>query len=319
MSALRSVIGSAADGFEYTHLPLGEELDHGVRQIELDVFVDNPQGGYYAAPKLVPLLGLAPVDPRMSQPGLKVFHVQEVDFRSTCPTFVSCLEAVKAWSDAHPRHLPIVIQIEAKDGAIADPLALGFVTPIPWSSASFGTLESEIGSVFPASRIIKPTDVKGNKPTVREGVLADQWPKLDKARGKVMFSLDDNGAKRDMYRSLRPDVDDRLVFVDAAPPDDDAAYVVMNDPVADAAEIADLVKQGFLVRTRADVDTVQARSGDTTLRDAAWASGAQYISTDYLLPDPRFTSYVGTLPTGETIRCNPISAPKHCSPPQLVE
>jgi hypothetical protein len=121
-----------------------------------------------------------------------------------------------------------------------------------------------------------------------------------------------------MYRSLRPDVTDRLVFVAAEPPDDDAAYVVKNDPVADAADIKSLVSQGFIVRTRADADTVQARSGDTTLRDAAWASGAQYISTDYLAPDARFTSYVGLLPSGETIRCDPLSAPRGCRPSQLV-
>ena len=38
------------------------------------------------------------------------------------------------WSDAHPDHLPIVIQVEPKDDTIADP-GLGFVTPIPWTTA----------------------------------------------------------------------------------------------------------------------------------------------------------------------------------------
>lgn len=317
MNALRQFLGAPADGFEYTHMQLDQEFDHGVRQIELDVFVDNPQGGRYAAPKLIPALGLAPADPRMAQPGLKVFHVQEVDYRSTCPTFVSCLQAVKAWSDAHPGHLPIVIQIEPKDESIGDPVGLGFVEPIPWSSAAFATLESEISSVFPNQRIIRPTDVKGDKPTLREGVLADQWPTLSDARGRVMFTLDNSGAKRSMYRSLRPDVDDRLVFVDASPPDDDAAFVVMNDPVGDADEIEALVRQGFMVRTRADADTVQARSGDTTMRDAAWASGAHHISTDYVVADPRFTDYVGMLASGETVRCNPLSAPSGCRAEQL--
>ena len=34
---------------------------------------------------------------------------------ATASTFVDCLQTVKAWSDAHPRHLPIMILIEAKD------------------------------------------------------------------------------------------------------------------------------------------------------------------------------------------------------------
>jgi hypothetical protein len=172
--------------------------------------------------------------------------------------------------------------------------------------------------VFPNDRMIRPADVKGDKPTLRQGVLADQWPKLADARGKVMFTLDDTGSKRSMYRSLRPDVTSRLVFVAAAPPDNDAAYVVLNDPVADAAQIHSLVAQNFIVRTRADADTVQARSGDTSMRDAAWASAAQYVSTDYIVPDSRFTGYVGLLPSGETIRCNAVSAPEGCRASQLT-
>jgi hypothetical protein len=128
-----------------------------------------------------------------------------------------------------------------------------------------------------------------------------------------MFALDDSGAKRAMYRSLRPNLCDRLIFVDAEPPASDAGYVVANDPIAQAGHIADLVAQGFLVRTRADADTVQARTGDTTMRDAAWASGAHYISTDYLLPDPRFTDYSVPLPGGGTARCNPITHPEPCN------
>ena len=84
-----------------------------------------------------------------------------------------------------------------------------------------------------------------------------------------------------------PDVDDRLIFVDVPPSDPDAAVTVVNDPISDAARIRDLVTQGFIVRTRADADTVEARSGDTTRRDAAFASGAQYVSTDYVFPDDR--------------------------------
>ena len=47
------------------------------------------------------------------------------------------------------------------------------------------------------------------------------------------------------------------------------------------AEIDALVKQGYLVRTRSDENTEQARTDDTTRRDLALSSGAQMISTDY--------------------------------------
>jgi hypothetical protein len=313
LTALRGALGDEVDGFEYTHRPLADELDAGVRQIELDAFLDDPAGGRYATPKLLPLLGLAPIDPRMSDPGIKVFHVQEVDFRSTCPTFVGCLTQVRDWSDAHPGHLPIVIQVEVKDDPIADP-GLGFVTPIPWTSAGFGSLEAEIRSVFPrGDRVITPGDVQGRFPTLREAVQHGRWPTLARARGQVMFVLDDAGEERAAYRALHPAVEDRLIFTSAAPPDDDAGVVVVNDPVGDGARIRQLVAGGFMVRTRADADTVQARSGDTSQQEAAWASGAQFVSTDYAFPDDHFgTGYVAAVPGDGVARCNPVSASRFC-------
>jgi hypothetical protein len=312
LSTLKAVLGEEANGWEYTHRPLADELDAGVRQIELDVFVDDPAGGRYAQPRLVPLLGLEPLDPAMSEPGLKVLHIQEVDYRSTCPTFVACLSDVRAWSDAHPGHLPVTIQIEAKDGRIADP-GLGFVVPLPWTATDFATLEAEIGSVFAPDRVLTPAEVRGRSATLADAVRAGRWPRLDAVRGQVMFVLDDKGAKRDAYRAQVPDLADRLVFVDVAETDPDAAVMVVNDPLASAEHIRSLVAQGFIVRTRADADTVEARSGDTTRRDAALGSGAHFVSTDYVFPDERFgTGYVVDLPGDTAARCNPVSAPRRC-------
>lgn len=312
LDALKAALGPQADGFEYTHRPLAEQFDASVRQVELDVFVDAAAGGHYATPVLVPALGLAPVDPALAEPGLKVFHVQEVDYRSTCPTFVDCLTQVRDWSDAHPGHLPITIQIEAKDGTIPDP-GLGFVTPLPWTAAAFGTLESEIASVFPADRVLSPAEVRGRHDTLAAAVQAGRWPTLDRARGQVLFVLDDKGAKRDAYRAQVPDLADRSVFVDVPETDPDAAIMVVNDPIGSADRIRALVEAGFIVRTRADADTVQARTGDTTQREAALASGAHYVSTDYVWPDDRFgTGYAVDLPGDTAARCNPVNAPRRC-------
>jgi Phosphoinositide phospholipase C, Ca2+-dependent len=318
LAALRSALGAAADGFEYTHRPLADELDAGVRQVELDVFVDDPAGGRYAQPKLVPLLGLDPVDPALTDPGLKVLHVQEVDYRSTCPTFVDCLGDIREWSHDHPGHLPITIQIEAKDDVIPDPANLGFIQPLSWTAPDFAALEAEIRSVFDHGDIISPGEVKGRSRSLAAAVRKDRWPTLDEARGQVMFVLDDKGTKRDAYRTRVPDVDDRLIFVDVPPTDPDAAVMVVNDPIGDAARIRELVGQGFMVRTRADADTVEARSGDTSRREAALASGAQYVSTDYVFPDDHFgTGYVVDLPGDGAARCNPVNAPKRCAKADL--
>ena len=92
-----------------------------------------------------------------------------------------------------------------------------------------------------------------------------------------------------------------------------AAVLIINDPVAEQARIRDLVSVGFLVRTRADANTVEARANDIRRRDAAFASGAQAISTDYYLPSNPFGNDYRVW-IEEAVSCNPISAPVICGP-----
>jgi hypothetical protein len=86
-----------------------------------------------------------------------------------------------------------------------------------------------------------------------------------------------------------------------------AAWMKMNDPVAHFDEIQSLVKAGFLVRTRSDADTVEGRKNDVTRREKAFASGAQFISTDFPEPRADFSVYQVRLPGDRVARPNPIS------------
>lgn len=307
LDTLRTVDARLADSLVYSHSSLTDQLDFGIRGLEFDVFSD-PDGGRFATPKAVGLLQLDPLGPELAAPGSKVLHIAEVDYLSSCPTLVSCLEEVSAWSDDHPEHLPIVIQLEAKDSFVPDVLNLGFVQPLPIDGPAFETIEAEIRSVFDDADLVLPGEV-----------AAGGWPTLDEARGRVAFALDDHAAKRDLYRSLHPAVEDRLLFVDAAPTDPDAAFAIVNDPVTEQERIKELVADGLLVRTRADADTIEARSGDTARATAALASGAQIISTDYEVEDDRFPGYVVTLPGGLPARCNPVQAPARCDAAALEE
>lgn len=311
LQAITANLPELTPTIEYTHPTLTEQLDLGLRSFELDVFED-PDGGRYATPKAQPLLELAPIDPVMQEPGFKVFHIQEVDYRSTCLTFVACLTELKSWSESHGGHVPIVVQIEAKDDEIPDPINLGFVQPIPVSAGTFTALEAEIRYVFDDAKLVTVGDVQGDHETLRAAVEAEGWPDVDNLRGRFIFTLDDRSPKRDMYRSIHDDMRDRLIFVSAESPDDDAAFTVINDPVVDGARIRELVAQGYIVRTRTDADTAEARTGDTARRDAAFASGAQIVSTDYEREDPRFPGFITTLPGGGPARCNPVSAPASC-------
>jgi hypothetical protein len=317
-SALESFDAALAASLDYTHAPLHVQLaEQGVRQLELDVFAD-PDGGHFARRHLLPALG-QPADEtgadRLGAPGFKVLHVQEVDYLSRCWTLVECLEQVRDWSRAHPDHVPIAILVELKTDVIPDPLGV-FVQPLPIGPAELDALDAEIRSVFSDDEVITPDDVRGDAATLEEAVLAGGWPTLGDARGKVLFLMDNGEPLRSDYLAGHPNLEGRVLFTNAEPGDPDAAFVKRNDPLGNgAAEIAGLVRRGYVVRTRADADTEQARAGDTTMRDAALRSGAQWVSTDYPAPGmaERFgTGYVVRLPGGLVARCNPVNSGPAC-------
>ena len=86
-----------------------------------------------------------------------------------------------------------------------------------------------------------------------------------------------------------------------------AAWFKINDPIKQYDRIRKMVSEGFLVRTRADADTVQSRKNDVTQREKAFSSGAQFVSTDYARPDRRFSDYSVCFPGGHIARSNPVS------------
>ncbi|WP_266170847.1 phosphatidylinositol-specific phospholipase C1-like protein [Dyella subtropica] len=299
-----------ADGIDYGHRPIPEQLDHGARTIELDVYYD-PQGGRYAHPPGALRKGYAtppwPAEAaaQMQRPGFKVMHLADIDFRSSCQTFVACLTLIRDWSRAHPRHVPIMLLLNAKDGASGP----GAVAPLRFDERAFDALDAEVRSVFNPHELIAPDDVQGQYSSLRDAVLAGQWPTLGEARGRLFFVLDEDARKVAAYRGKRRSLEGRVMFVNIDERSPAAAYLTLNDPLAEGPRIARDVAAGFLVRTRADADTVEARRDDTHRREAAFATGAQYVSTDYLQADPRFGDYRVRLPQGETARCNPLRTP----------
>lgn len=312
LAAMVAARGRPVLALDYAHRPLAEQLDAGARQLEIDVVAD-PQGNRYARP-LTALGGGTTLPPATAQalarPGFKTLHMPDVDFRTSCVTFVECLSQVRAWSDAHPGHVPILILLNAKEG---QPSLPGGVTPLPFDEKTFDALDAEIRGVFGPDRLITPDLVQGRKATLREAVLAGGWPTLEAARGKVFFALDEGPAKVAIYRGKRASLGGRAMFVNTDEASPAAAYLTLNDPIAQKDRIAAAVKAGFIVRTRADADTWAARDGDVTMRDAALSSGAQYVSTDYMWADPRLLgNYTVRLPDGVAAACNPVRAPKTC-------
>jgi hypothetical protein len=143
-----------------------------------------------------------------------------------------------------------------------------------------------------------------------------------------MFVLDN---EHDDYVDGDPTLAGRVAFPPSTPGLDDAAFLKLNDSIADFDDIQDAVEAGYMVRTRSDFPVDTGLTGDDSNRLAALDSGAQFVSGDYLKPDdyarynaafaaryhqpfvPGRPAYRTFLPGAAPARCNPLNAPGDCT------
>ncbi|WP_281398166.1 Ca2+-dependent phosphoinositide-specific phospholipase C [Actinomadura alba] len=188
----------------YSHASIPDLLGRqNIRSVELDLLPD-PKGGLYRHPLARKRAGLGPIDdPAMAAPGMKVLHVADQDYNSTCRTLVSCMQQVRTWSRANRQHVPIIFQLELKQTDDRWERLGGAESP-PWDPALLDDIDREIRSVFSETELITADDLRRPGLTLEQSVLTRGWPTLDSARGKVMFFFDNGGpgAIRDNDRKL---------------------------------------------------------------------------------------------------------------------
>jgi hypothetical protein len=285
-----------AEALDFSQPSIAAQLDAGARALSFDVVYD-PRGGLFKSPS-----GASMADElldkdyvaAMSEPGFKAVHVPDVDFKSSCITLKTCLAQVSAWSSAHPAHLPVFIVLHCIDTRTPMP---GAATPMPFDADAASALDAEIRASFAADAIITPAEVKGDRTSL-------SWPTLRAARGKVVFVLDDEPRIAALYGAdpARP------MFVATEEASPNAGFVMIEDPVKDAARISADVRVGLIVLTRADADTAEARDNSTNRRDWAFAGGAQIVLTDFLLPDKKIGPYQVTIADPRHAHCNTLNA-----------
>lgn len=294
-----------AEALDFSEPPLADQLNAGARSLEFDITYD-PNGGLFKNPagaSMADELLDAGYVGAMSQPGFKVIHVLDVDFNSTCLTLKDCLIQVATWSRTHKTYIPILIALHANDAKTPMP---GATQPVPFDAEAFAALDAEIRAVFQPDELITPDQMKGSHASLREAALMGDWPRLGDARGKVMFLLDDKAEKTDLYAGAAKSLQGRPMFIATDEESPLASFICVDNPVKDQARIAKDVAAGFMVKTRADADTREARKGDTARRDAAFASGAQIVATNFLMPDKKIGDYQVTLAAagGRSAQCD---------------
>lgn len=308
MALLKWVEPAVAQGLDYSHIPIEEQLALGLRVFEIDVFHD-PEGERYSRPLGRRLHPLTPAfneweQAQLDAPGLKVLHIQDIDYRSHCLTFRECLETFRDFSDANPGHLPIFISLNLKTSPIELP---GSTTPLPFDNAGYLNLHRDLESTLGLENLVTPGEVQKDSRSLRERIITFGWPDLSELRGRFIFLIDEPVSKTAGYLE-EFEKHERLLFLSVPSDHDQAAILVMNDPLKAFDDIRARVAEGFLVRTRADSDTIEARSADDTRMRAAFASGAHFISTDYYVPSERLESdYWVRFPEGGYARQSPRS------------
>jgi len=266
--SLRLLDHEGAKALEYWHPPISDQLELGLRKLELDFFYDAVSGEF------------------------PVGHIQVIDMETSCASLRACLLEIRQWSDRNPDHVPIWISFNLKDQAI--PLLPDPQLFTPEALTNVDVIVEEIIG----DRLIYPRDV-----------VDREWPLLAESRGKILLILDEGGEKRDWYLK---GWQDRPMFVSVDEYHEAAAIMIINDPVRDFDRIKSLVKKRYLVRTRADSGTQEARDNDTVRKEKAFQSGAQAVSTDYFLTTNPFDSeYRVNIEGG--IRCNPVLISENCS------
>lgn len=284
---------------DYGHEPLTIQLDtFGVRGFELDLHYD-PKGGHLAKRRVnffIRKLKQRSRDSAMYTPGYKVLHIADVDYESNYATFRQALIELRDWSLRHPDHTPLFINIEVKSAAPADYSKtlkhLGFHKALPLDQHSLQELDNEITGVFHScpDKIISPQNLRSTYPTISERLDGLGWPTLAEMKGKLFFILDG-----DPVGGYSTD-DHRPMFVYGPPGEPNTAFVIANEPIGKENQISEWTSK-YMVRTRSDAGTLEARKNDYTRWEAALRSGAQIISTDYYRPDLKLSGFCVRLAT----------------------
>jgi hypothetical protein len=252
----------------YSHPSLTDQLDSGIRSLELDV--------------------------RAREGDFVLAHVPLVDDRSDEPDFALALEELALWSDRNPGHVPLVVILELIDD-------YSFLDPAlrKWDAAALDRLDAALRAGL-GSRLLTPDELRGAAPTLAAALLERGGPKLGALRGRIIVVLHQDEALRRLYTEGRPNLEGRPVLfgramLDCAPSGSpDEAVAILNEPIGDQAEIAARSAKGVLVRTRADADLVRSPE----LLTAALSSGARIVSTDFPPGRPAPDGYVAALSGG---------------------
>lgn len=240
------VFGASPDAFEYDHDTLTEQLNLGIRSLELDLSFSKRDG----------------------EERFTVQHSPLFDGNSSAIDFALALEEIAEWSRYNENHIPVTILIEVKEDLL---LKVG----------SRKLQESDLAALYRVvsdtlgDRLLTPSEFS-NGATARSVREENGYPALRDTLGKVLVVL--HPGKFTKALASVPLAEQKL-FVTANLEErenyaETALFVLGNRPGDEADQAS---KEGFIVRTRLD----DALFVDEARAARAIEGRAQILSTDF--------------------------------------
>ena len=271
--------------FAYTHRPLAEQAaEQGIRFFDFDLWPDRESA--------------LTLYPRVTD--------HPADNAAICLTWFRCLSNFRPWVEANEDQVLVVFLVSE---------AWLFATT-PGLHVQLDVLEDVILDTVGRERVLKPADVRGEHPTLRDAIREDGWPTVEATRGKFMFVLNDRALARERYIERGGlDPDERLLFIIGDP--DRAEDPETGDEVVFTFEPEFVDFPWFYETDPADLDRMEALAGDGFLVHGISddpemiaelrAAGAHFVGS-------RFPTRLGEVPPSGPVGCNPVTRPNDCDP-----
>ena len=230
---------------------LTEQLEHGVRNLEIDVETVDDNGNV----------------------SFLVTHDPIFDNVSSCYDFEKALEEVALWSENNPNHIPVYVLVEPK-GEVPS------INNMKNFSVEYAQKLGDIAKKALGDKLLTPGMLMGNYESFQQMREDDGWPALEAVAGKVLVLLHPCGVTQD-YIDLDTTIKTQKIFPMLRPDNIDkpyASFILDNDPAGAANNNKQTIdEKNLMVRSRAD----DYSTFSDEKYDYADNCGSHIITTDY--------------------------------------
>ena len=228
-----------------------DQLEHGVRNLELDIETADDNGDI----------------------SFVVTHHPLLENVSSAYDFSKALEEIALWSDNNPGHLPVYLLVEPK--SLVPPINNLKSFTVEYALELDNIIRQTLGD-----RLLTPKDAMGEYSSLEDMRMNDSWPTLESAAGKIIVLMHTCDVTPE-YIAVDETISIQAMFPMVGVADTDksyASFILANKPASAAKKRSKTIdEKNLMVRTRAD----SYPDFNDERYEYAKECGSQIITTDY--------------------------------------